>query len=388
MQGRKPKVLFVSHCAQLSGAELVLCDFVTSCSETSSIFLFEDGPLRAYFEAVGLGVAIGRGLERLLRVRRTGGIGAAIRSVDAICWTAVRLARIARDYEVIYANSQKAFIISGLAALLTRRPLIWHLHDIMTPEHFGWKQIRVAVGLANAIAARVIVPSRAVADAFIVSGGREQKVRIVPNGVLVPPGTRLLEREVLRSELALPEGFLICVAGRLAPWKGQHVILETLAFMLDAQCIIVGDALFGEQDYVNELHRRAATLGVADRIRFLGHRSDVSLLMRASDIVVHTSVKPEPFGRVLVEAMLCGTPVAASRLGAVTEVLGECPGTLLYPAGDATALAKLLRCFRACPERAIELETQSYKRALQLFSVTRMQQEINSVIREVAPCGR
>ena len=217
MNSRKPKVLFVSHCAQLSGAELVLCDVVTSYSESSSIFLFEDGPLRARVEAAGLGVAVGRGLERLLRVRRTGGIGAAIRCVDAICWTAVRLARMARDYELIYANSQKAFIISGLAALLTRRPLIWHLHDIMTLEHFGWKQIRVAVGLANAIAARVIVPSGAVADAFIIAGGREQKVRIVPNGVSVPPGTRLLEREALRSELGLPEGFLICVAGRLAP---------------------------------------------------------------------------------------------------------------------------------------------------------------------------
>lgn len=63
----------------------------------------------------------------------------------------------------------------------------------------------------------------------------------------------------------------------------------------------MGDALFGEQDYVQQLHQQVETLNLESQVKFLGFRSDIPQLMAACDLVAHTSTAPEPFGRVIVK---------------------------------------------------------------------------------------
>jgi glycosyltransferase involved in cell wall biosynthesis len=374
------KILFVSHCAKMSGAEFILCDLVYRFFEDSKIFLFEDGPLRLHMEALGLQTAVGHRLDDLLEIRRDGALTVNLPFLRAMSRAVAQLIRIARRYKVIYANSQKAFVTAAIAAPLARRPLIWHLHDIMTREHFGAKQIRVAIGLANSVAERVIVPTQAVADAFCEAGGRHDKVRVIYNGISVPSDTRSLDRDTLRVELGLPRGFLICVVNRLAPWKGQHVMLQALRSVPDARCIIVGAPIFGEIAYADELHRLVEVFELRDRVRFLGHRTDVPRLMRASDIVVHTSVDPEPFSRVVVESLLSGTCVAATRAGGIPEILTGELTALLYPPGDPVALANLLRAFQSGMYPVKRLVDEGIERAERSFTVERMQREVNSVI--------
>jgi glycosyltransferase involved in cell wall biosynthesis len=359
-----------------------MCELIQGFFTKSEIFLFEEGALRPHMEAVGLQPIVGNRLDALLDIRRDGALAVDFPFVCAMSRAILRLARLARRHELVYANSQKAFITAAFAAPLARRPLIWHLHDIMSREHFGAQQIRVAIALANRTAARVIVPSDAVGEAFRAAGGRHDKVRVVPNGISVPADTRSLDRARLRAELSLPRGFLINVVGRIAPWKGQHVMLEALRLLPDAQCIIVGDAIFGERDYTEELHRLVGNFGLRERVQFLGHRTDVPRLMRASDIVVHTSVSPEPSARVIVEAMLSGTPIAATSAGGVPEILTGELSALLYPPGDSVALANLLRSFQhgsPCRSRLVEL---GFERAERHFSVARMQRDVNSIILE------
>lgn len=379
----KPSVLFVTHSAQLSGAELILCDLVRDRYVTSEILLFEDGPLKPHVEAAGVRAVVGYRLNGVMQIRRDSKISANFPFLRTMLRAILQVARMARGHQLVYATSQKAFVVAAFAAVLAKRPLIWHLHDIMTRDHFGARQIQIAIGLANYFAARVIVPSRAVAEAFSAAGGQSKKVRIVPNGVLIPAGTRTLPRDGLRFELGLPRGFLISLVGRLAPWKGQHVMLQAMALLPEAQCIIVGDPLFGEAAYADELRRLVGALQLDGRVYFLGHRCDVPRLMRASDIVVHTSVKPEPFGRVIVEAMLCGTPVVAARAGAVLEILDGGLDALLYPPGDADALANLLRHFQEGKYCRTQLVEQGVERAERLFSVTRMQRDIDSIVAEL-----
>lgn len=376
------RILFTTHCARLSGAEFILCDLVRDFFPSSRIFLFEDGPLRTHMEATGLNPAVGHDLDELLDIRRDGGLRADVPFLRAMSRAVLQLARIARQHKLVYANSQKAFVTAAFAAPLVRRPLIWHLHDIMTREHFGPKQIRVAISLANRAAARVIVPARAVGEAFCAAGGRSDKVRVVPNGIAIPPETRSLDRDRLRVELGLPHGFLIGVIGRIAPWKGQHVVLEALPALPDAQCMIVGDPIFGEKDYAERLQRMVDTLGLRNRVRFLGHRTDVPRVMRAADIVVHSSVQPEPSARVIVEGLLSGTPVAATRAGGVPEILTEQLAALLYPPGDSAALANLLQSFQRGVYNRERLVAQGVERAERYFSVARMQRDVNSIIRE------
>ena len=148
-------------------------------------------------------------------------------------------------------------MLAALASAFGRKPLIWHLHDILSAEHFGPAQLRLVRILANRFSSRVIVPSIAVAEAFVELGGRAELLSIVPNGVSMG-ATAGTDRAGLRKRLGLPTGFLFGVFSRLSPWKGQDVALRALAALPGAQCIIVGDALFGETEYVAQLHRMAS----------------------------------------------------------------------------------------------------------------------------------
>ena len=190
--------------------------------------------------------------------------------------------------------------------------------------------------LANRTVVRVIANSRATAAAFVESGGKSKLVRVVYNGIDPAPFelTTPAELEALEKELGLAEASIVGVFSRLAPWKGQHVLLDALPHLPAVHALLVGDALFGERTYAESLRVRARSLGVADRVHFLGFRKDVPRLMRLSDVVVHTSTAPEPFGRMIVEGMMADKPVVASRAGGATEIIEDKVNGYLVPPGN------------------------------------------------------
>ena len=330
------RVLFVSHTATVSGAELILADAVLPWRGATA-FLFEGGDLSRLLSERGLIVREARNGAGRAGFRRDSSPMAALPMVKRLAGLTAELANAARSHDVVYANSQKAFVLAAAATALVRRPLVWHLHDIIDPVHFGGAQRRLQVWLANRRASLVIVPSRAAAEAFVAQGGRRDLVEVVPNGLAVESDGR--DRGAVRRALGLPDVPLVGVVSRLAAWKGQDVVLRALSDLPGVHAVIAGDPLFGEQRYAQGLERLAAELGLADRVHFLGQRSDVPCLMRAMDAVIHPSVHPEPFGRTLVEAMLVGVPVIATDTGASSEILEDGRAGTLVPAGDPSALA-------------------------------------------------
>jgi len=314
-------------------------------------------------------------------VRRDSSILKVIPVVGRLCAIVVEVARAARRHDIVYANSQKAFVLSAIAATLARRPLIWHLHDIITGAHFGAMQRRVQVMLANFCAARVIVPSQVAAAAFIAEGGREEIVEVVANGLDIAPESK--SPSEIRQELALPQGPLVGVFSRLAAWKGQHVVLQALAQTPGVSCIIAGDALFGEQAYAAQLTKMVGELGLTDRVSFLGQRSDVPRLMSAVDAVIHPSIDPEPFGRTLVEAMLAGVPVIATDTGAASDILDEGKAGTLVPPGDADALAAAIKQVMSHPAQLRGQLDYAQGRARAQYGVAQMLQTISNTIGRV-----
>ena len=141
------------------------------------------------------------------------------------------------------------------------------------------------------------------------------------------------------------------MVGRVAPWKGQHVFLPAFARAFDGgneRAVIVGSAMFGatEEDYGVGLHETARVLGIADRVDFRGFREDVWSELHQMDILVHASVTPEPFGQVIIEAMLAGVPVIASADGGPQEIVTDNVDGVLYPPGDVAALARAMQRLR------------------------------------------
>ena len=128
---------------------------------------------------------------------------------------------------------------------------------------------------------------------------------------------------------------------------------------------VVGSPLFGEDDYAASLPAHAARLGVADRTVFTGFVDDVAQVLSDADVFVHASVRAEPFGQVVVEAMGAGLAVVAADAGGPAEVITQGTDGLLFAPGDVDALAGCLRLLGSDPalrDRLGRAATQSAAR--------------------------
>jgi glycosyltransferase involved in cell wall biosynthesis len=342
MTMKSPRVAFVDQSGGLGGAELCLLDVARHNCQRCEVILLTDGVFRRSLETAGVIVRLLIVPNNLSTVRRESGFLRLITSLPAAVKLVLQLAAVFRRFDVVYANTQKAFVLGSLAALVSRRRIIWHLHDILSTDHFSRHMIHLLVIIANRLAARVIANSRASAAAFVAAGGNDRIVTVIYNGIDSKPFDCLASADVSseRNLLGLGGFPLIGMFGRVSTWKGQHVAIEALRYLPnDIHLLIVGDSLYGESSYGRLLRQRVDELKLERRVHFLGFRSDIPALMTAVDVVVHCSVSPEPFGRVIVEAMLAGRPVVATVGGGTMEIIEDGVTGLLVPPGDGKALA-------------------------------------------------
>lgn len=378
--------LFVSHTGEKGGAELFLADIVKAGPRSwRACFLSGGGAADDLAECGRPPLLLSAG-EKMLSIRRDSSFGAMLRGALDVLAVAWQLSRQAKNHDVICANSQKALFVCALAAKLSRRPLIWILHDIVTDPAFSAANRRASLTFSRLFARLVAVNSQETGRAFVKAGGEEDKVRIVYNG-FDPAKASVYDparAQQLRRELGLGPQPLIGLFGRLSEWKGQHVFLEAIAAMEGVQAVIVGSALFGQEAYEARIRTLASSLGLDSRVRFLGFRPDVTELMAAMDAVAHTSVVAEPFGRVVVEAMMCGRPVVATRGGGVTEIIRDGETGLLVPPADAPALAAALGRILADPTLAEKLAKKGREDVMRRFSLEETCRTISALLSEVA----
>jgi glycosyltransferase involved in cell wall biosynthesis len=370
------KILFLDQSGKPGGAELCLIDIAKPYRDSCLVGLFADGAFKTLLEQNQIPVQILT--TQTIQVRKESSLAQGLGSLSQLIPLISKVAQIARDYDFIYANTQKALVVGALASFLARRPLVYHLHDILSPEHFSKTNRRIAVTLANRFASLVIANSQASKIAFIEAGGKAEITEVVYNGFdsqayEVPES----EVEKIKKNLELDGQFVVGHFSRLAPWKGQHILIEALANTPEnVTAILVGDALFGEQDYVKSLHEQVANLKLENRVKFLGFRSDIPQLMTACDLVAHTSTAAEPFGRVIVEAMLCGTPVVATKAGGAMELVEpDVNGFLVTPA-EPQELAEVINSCFLQPENCHALAQNARVSASQRFDVSVINQQI------------
>ncbi|NJM73970.1 MAG: glycosyltransferase family 4 protein [Scytonema sp. RU_4_4] len=370
------KILFLDQSGKPGGAELCLIDIAKPYKDSCLVGLFADGSFRNLLEQNHIRVQVLT--TQAIQVRKESSLAQGLSSLGQIIPLITKVVQIAREFDFIYANTQKALVVGALASFFSRRPLIYHLHDILSPEHFSQTNRRIAVTCANRFASLVIANSQASQAAFVAAGGRLDRTKVIYNG-FDSKNYQTHESEVsqIRQQLGLDGQFVVGHFSRLAPWKGQHILIEALSKSpLDVTAILVGDALFGEQEYVQNLHQQVTDLGLENRVKFLGFRSDIPLLMSACDLVAHTSTAPEPFGRVIVEAMLCRRPVVAAKAGGAIELVEHGVNGFLVTPEKPDELAQVITtCFKEQQKTAI-IAHHAQMTASQRFDVTGINQQI------------
>lgn len=151
----------------------------------------------------------------------------------------------------------------------------------------------------------------------------------------------------VRAELGVrADAELVGVVGNIQEWKGQRVLLEALDLLKHRRpklvALLVGGVHRSGAAYNDALKSFVAERGLASRVVWTGPRGDVPDVMGAMDLVVHTSVRGEPFGRVIIEGMAVGRPVVATRAGGVPEFVSDGRDAVLVPPGDPSALGACL----------------------------------------------
>jgi glycosyltransferase involved in cell wall biosynthesis len=374
------KIFFLDQSGKPGGAELCLIDIAKPYKDRCLVGLFAEGSFRNLLQQNHIPVQVLT--TQAIEVRKESSLAQGLGSLGQLIPLIAKVVQQAREFDLIYANTQKALVVGALASFFSRRPLVYHLHDILSPEHFSKTNRSIAVTCANRFASLVIANSQASQTAFLAAGGRPDITKVVYNG-FDKKNYQSQESDVrqIRQQLGIDGQFVVGHFSRLAPWKGQHILIEALAKSpLDVTAILVGDALFGEQEYVQHLHQQVTRLGLENRVKFLGFRSDIPLLMSACDLVAHTSTAPEPFGRVIVEGMLCGTPVVAAKAGGAIELVEHGVNGFLVTPAKPDELAQVINTCLKEPEKTATIAENAQAIARQRFDVTAINQQIAELL--------
>ncbi len=391
---RPLRVLAVDHTAALGGAEIALTRLAGRLRVDGvdvRVLLLGHGPLEARLRETGVPTIVHDLDPRIAETSREDAFrpgsffAGLLRSARAVPALARRVRRLGAD--VIVANSLKSALLVAAVAPLVRRRWVWHLHDRIAADYLPQAAVLLLRGLAVVGPAMIVANSLAVRSTLPRCAGSKTRVAYPGVDVGSPPRRRA-------SGVAPIIGML----GRISPTKGQREFIEAAAIVTrtrpGVRFRIVGAALFGEGDYAEALRREASSLGVDATVEFAGWSDAPSAELAGFDVFVHASPVPEPFGQVIVEAMLAGTPVIATRAGGVPEIVDPdetsdpaAPVALtefgvLVPPGDAVALSQAIEACFAEPDRAAERAANAQLMARSRFDIAASAEVVRSAWRD------
>ncbi len=174
------------------------------------------------------------------------------------------------------------------------------------------------------------------------------------------------------------EKFTLLLPGRLTPWKGQEMFIEALNILIEDynrynyQAIILGSDQ-GRNVYFKKLLSLSQRYGLNKKIRFINHQEQMPLAYSVSDIVVSSSIRPEAFGRVAVEAQAMEKPIVASDIGGSKETVVDGKSGFLFKAKDPRDLAKVLNNVMELDKEALHsIGNEGRKNVSKKFDVEKM----------------
>ncbi|CAM4158065.1 glycosyltransferase family 4 protein [Nocardia ninae] len=371
--------LFVAHTAAPSGAELATLRLVSALRDQGrlgvAMVYTADGPLVERMRARGIETRVLRGRfdSRAMTIgsgplRLVAGFAALLRLGWSLGATAKELGA-----HVVVAESSKALVMGAVAARRARVPLVWQVHDRLARDYFGRLPTLVLRLLGRLFSRGYLANSRTTLATLPV--GRRPALVAYPGVELGPDIPRRAQRP--------PADTVVAVVGRLSPWKGQDVLLRALAAakVRPRQVFLIGGTFFDEEPYRAELERLARELQLP--VTFTGHVDDPAEYLRDTDILVHSSVLPEPFGQVVVEGMHAGCAVIASTPGGPAEIVQPGVDGLLVPGGDERRLTAALDTLIGDPALRTRLATAARTRAKD-FDITETAHTVATFLYDIA----
>jgi glycosyltransferase involved in cell wall biosynthesis len=347
---------------------------------------FRDGPLRSYFEELGIPVVF-------LPRRRHSVLALPLFVRDMVRIRQELTTTIARyDIDVVQTHLVRSldFLTTTLRGQHGLPLVYWTFHNsdfTLRREHLprhGWllkpKQIvyRFLYRLTSRRVSGVIAVSDDVRTSILDRvGPLNEKIVVIANGVDVDRYGDSIDRDEVRAELGLdPNAFVMVMVAMFKEQKGHVYLIEAAAEVLplhpEARILLIGDG-----ELRPEMERRVHTAHMADAVRFLGNRRDVARILAASDLFVLPSLW-EGLPMALLEAMASGLPCIATTVSGTKQVIVPDVTGLLVPPGNAPALRDAMLTMLTAPEgvrlmgadgrRRVSSEFSAYKQTADLIA--------------------
>jgi glycosyltransferase involved in cell wall biosynthesis len=301
-------------------------------------------------------------------------------------WTASKARRKLREvlrrerFDLVICHMPWSLAVFGGAVRAERQPLGFWAHALHSGRH--WLELL----------ARRTPPDLAIANSHFTEAGLVKLFPHSSRAVVYAPVALMRApeeqnwRSQLRAEYGVGENTAVIVqVSRLEACKGHFQHLEALAGLKKLQapweCWMVGGPQRAEEhEYLARLRSRAAELGLEQRIRFLGQRSDVKQLLAASDIFCQPNLTPDSFGLSFVEALWARRPVVTTALGGAREIVNDACGFLVAP-GDVSGIARSLEQLIENPELRARLGSAGAERATELCDPARQLELLSQLAR-------
>lgn len=350
MAREQVNILFVCPNSQLGGGEIALYNFLSRIDRKRFrplVVTSSQGPLVRKLEQINIPVA----------VIKVSGFRSPTNALRAL-W---RLKQLITAEQIALVNSYGVNIVTCLLAWRLRLPLIVHVHTV--------DRLKRLDELCLRLPGSIVAVCESVKNNLVDSGVLAKKIQVIPNGIDVTPNPGPLRHPTIREEFSIdPDAKIVGYLGRIAEGKGIHVLIEAAPAILSKHpntiFLVAGKFQNGEREaarYRNRLVALCKQFQIEDHVLFCGFRDDVDSLMQQIDIVALPS-RLEAFPMTILEAMASGTPVVATRVGGVPELLTEDTGVMVPPC-DPRGLAAAIIALLDHPQRARELGERARERA-------------------------
>lgn len=383
----KNNLVFVNPCADIGGAEMSLLLLLEGLINQYKLDLIlpENGEVAERAKAIGVDVHFFPMRSLMIEQNVLQSIKDSLRAVTQIPAIIKQLASL--NPQLVHINSYRVGIPFTLACKKLGIPSIWHFRDIPSAS----SKKKLLSHLAK-LPTKSIAISNAVSQAL--NATHQHHLEVIYNGVTVEQFYNVTPGR-FREEMNLPaDAVLFCTIGQIIPWKGHDFLIKAFAHLKSNPkyyLVIVGGNVSPVWEMPNSNRHFAQNLvnlvreyGLEEKVIFTGFRKDIPRILSDIDIYVHSATAPEPFGRVLIEAMAAKKPVVAPNWGGIPEIVADKVTGLLYRPKDLSSLTDSLEAitmmqsnWQSMGEVGLHLVQEKFT-AVQ--HISKMQQVIEQII--------
>lgn len=379
----KRNILFVSHSAELYGAERVLLLTIEGLNKEKYnpiLALPRSGPFGELAEKLGIETFYVPSKWWVTEKNKVW------KQPISWLWNLISLVRLSnlidkKKIDLVFSNSVVNFT-GAIAAKLKQIPHIWSVHEVLEGSSSLVSFLlgrRALVGIISALSTRVIVNS----DVTGLPFKKYDKMRKVNIGVRENHKDRVSSDELRQRFGFDAEDFVIGVVGKIYPEKGQKEVVEALNMIIkthpQVRLLIVGGVR--HTGYQRKIQRYISVHNLESHVVITGYQKDIFDILSILNLLVVAS-NVESFGRVALEAMAVKTPVLAVKRGGISEVITPGESGFLVESRDPKILTLGIQAVLESPEQVSRIIEEGYQTVQEKYSLENQIRDTERVLEE------